>query len=73
MLRRFKGGARSSWVPLASTRNARSRCSSVAGRLPVATDAIGMGLNMDVSHVAFAEFREIRRPPGRRLTIAEMA
>ena len=27
----------------------------------VATDAIGMGLNMDVDHVAFAGAREIRR------------
>ena len=29
----------------------------------VATDAIGMGLNMDVDHVAFAAPRQVRRPP----------
>ena len=29
----------------------------------VATDAIGMGLNMDVAHVAFAGLRQVRRPP----------
>ena len=28
----------------------------------VATDAIGMGLNMDLDHVAFAKLVEIRRP-----------
>ena len=28
----------------------------------VATDAIGMGLNMDLDHVAFARAREVRRP-----------
>ena len=28
----------------------------------VATDAIGMGLNMDVGHVAFAGLRQVRRP-----------
>ena len=29
----------------------------------VATDAIGMGLNMDVDHVAFAATGQVRRPP----------
>ena len=29
----------------------------------VATDAIGMGLNMDVDHVAFASAGQVRRPP----------
>ena len=29
----------------------------------VATDAIGMGLNMDVDHVAFAGLAQVRRPP----------
>ena len=39
----------------------------------VATDAIGMGLNMDVDHVAFAELAKFdgRRP--RRLTPPELA
>ena len=33
----------------------------------VATDAIGMGLNLDVDHVAFAGDAQIRRPPASRL------
>ena len=28
----------------------------------VATDAIGMGLNLDVAHVAFAGLQQVRRP-----------
>ena len=28
----------------------------------VATDAIGMGLNLDVAHVAFAVAAQVRRP-----------
>ncbi|MBA3837843.1 MAG: helicase [Zymomonas sp.] len=39
----------------------------------VATDAIGMGLNMDVAHVAFASLRKFDGHRQRRLTIAEMA
>jgi len=39
----------------------------------VATDAIGMGLNMDVSHVAFAGLEKFDGRRDRRLTIAEMA
>ncbi len=30
----------------------------------VATDAIGMGLNMDVAHVAFAWLAQVRRAAG---------
>src|SRR5213076_2645254 len=37
------------------------------------TDAIGMGLNMDVSHVAFAGLEKFDGRRQRRLTIAEMA
>jgi ATP-dependent RNA helicase SUPV3L1/SUV3 len=29
----------------------------------VATDAIGMGLNLDIKHVAFSGLRKVRRPP----------
>ena len=39
----------------------------------VATDAIGMGLNMDVTHVAFAGLEKFDGRRDRRLTIAEMA
>jgi ATP-dependent RNA helicase SUPV3L1/SUV3 len=39
----------------------------------VATDAIGMGLNMDVAHVAFASLRKFDGRRQRRLTVAEMA
>ena len=39
----------------------------------VATDAIGMGLNMDVNHVAFAGLRKFDGHRPRRLTAAEIA
>ncbi len=39
----------------------------------VATDAIGMGLNMDVAHVAFAGLDKFDGRRERRLTIPEMA
>src|SRR3546814_13427267 len=39
----------------------------------VATDAIGMGLNMDVDHVAFAEDAKFDGRMPRKLTPAELA
>src|SRR3546814_16096769 len=39
----------------------------------VATDAIGMGLNLDVRHVAFASLQKFDGRRLRRLTVAEMA
>jgi ATP-dependent RNA helicase SUPV3L1/SUV3 len=39
----------------------------------VATDAIGMGLNMDVTHVAFAGLEKFDGRRNRRLSVAEMA
>ncbi len=39
----------------------------------VATDAIGMGLNMDLDHVAFARLAKFDGRSPRRLTIAEIA
>jgi ATP-dependent RNA helicase SUPV3L1/SUV3 len=39
----------------------------------VATDAIGMGLNMDVDHVAFARLTKFDGHQARRLTAAEIA
>ena len=39
----------------------------------VATDAIGMGLNMDVNHVAFAGLQKFDGHRPRRLTAPEIA
>src|SRR4029079_2799197 len=39
----------------------------------VATDAIGMGLNLDVTHVAFAGLSKFDGVRNRRLTTTEMA
>jgi ATP-dependent RNA helicase SUPV3L1/SUV3 len=39
----------------------------------VATDAIGMGLNLDIDHVAFADLRKFDGREGRELEPAEMA
>ena len=75
MLRRFRGGAAVVMGALSpATRNAQ-----VAMFQPgevdylVATDAIGMGLNMDVAHVAFAGLEKFDGRRDRRLTVAEMA
>ena len=83
-LRRLRGGCAVvmgalSPAPQCSGRDVsgRSRMLSKSGMKVdskiVATDAIGMGLNLDVHHVAFAglaKFDGVRR---RRLTVAEMA
>src|ERR1700741_3953127 len=75
MLRRFKGGAAVVMGALSpATRNAQVVMFQ-RGEVDylVATDAIGMGLNMDVSHVAFAGLEKFDGRRDRRLTIAEMA
>jgi ATP-dependent RNA helicase SUPV3L1/SUV3 len=75
MLRRFKGGAAVVMGALSpSTRNAQVGMFQ-RGEVDylVATDAIGMGLNMDVTHVAFAGLDKFDGRRDRRLTIAEMA
>ncbi len=74
-IRRQRGGAAVVLGALSPrTRNAQVAMYQ-AGEVDylVATDAIGMGLNMDVDHVAFAELAKFdgRRP--RRLTAAEIA
>jgi ATP-dependent RNA helicase SUPV3L1/SUV3 len=75
MLRRFKGGA----AVVMGALSPATRNSQVAmfqrGEVDylVATDAIGMGLNMDVTHVAFAGLEKFDGRRDRRLTIAEMA
>ena len=75
MLRRFKGGAAVVMGALSpATRNAQVAMFQ-RGEVDylVATDAIGMGLNMDVTHVAFAGLEKFDGHRDRRLTISEMA
>jgi ATP-dependent RNA helicase SUPV3L1/SUV3 len=75
MLRRLRGGAAVVMGSLSPrTRNAQVAMFQ-AGEVDylVATDAIGMGLNMDVAHVAFASLRKFDGRKSRRLTVAEMA
>lgn len=75
MLRRFRGGAAVVMGALSpATRNAQVAMFE-RGEVDylVATDAIGMGLNMDVVHVAFAGLEKFDGRRDRRLTIAEMA
>jgi ATP-dependent RNA helicase SUPV3L1/SUV3 len=75
MLRRMRGGAAVVMGVLSPrTRNAQVAMYQ-AGEVDylVATDAIGMGLNMDVSHVAFAGLSKFDGRRRRRLSIAEMA
>jgi ATP-dependent RNA helicase SUPV3L1/SUV3 len=75
MLRRMRGGAAVVMGALSPrTRNAQVAMYQ-AGEVDylVATDAIGMGLNMDVAHVAFAGLGKFDGRRRRRLTPAEMA
>ncbi|SMF63225.1 helicase-related protein [Allosphingosinicella indica] len=75
MLRRTRGGAAVVMGALSPrTRNAQVTMYQ-AGEVDylVATDAIGMGLNMDVAHVAFAGLSKFDGRRRRRLTVAEMA
>lgn len=74
-LRRLRGGAAVVMGALSPrTRNAQVAMFQ-AGEVDylVATDAIGMGLNMDVAHVAFAGLHKFDGRRRRRLTVAEMA
>ena len=75
MLRRFRGGAAVVMGALSpQTRNAQVALYQ-SGEVDylVATDAIGMGLNLDVQHVAFAGLSKYDGQRHRRLTSAEMA
>ena len=75
MLRRHKGGAAVVMGALSPrTRNAQVELYQ-SGEVDylVATDAIGMGLNMDISHVAFAALSKFDGRRHRRLATAEMA
>jgi ATP-dependent RNA helicase SUPV3L1/SUV3 len=75
MLRRQKGGA----AVVMGSLSPRTRNAQVAlyqsGEVDylVATDAIGMGLNMDIAHVAFASLGKFDGKRQRRLHLAEMA
>ncbi|GAA4770350.1 hypothetical protein GCM10023219_16160 [Stakelama sediminis] len=74
-LRRLRGGAAVVMGALSPhTRNAQVAMFQ-AGEVDylVATDAIGMGLNLDVTHVAFAGLSKFDGKRRRRLTVAEMA
>ena len=74
-LRRFRGGAAVVMGALSpATRNAQVAMFQ-RGEVDylVDTDAIGMGLNMDVAHVAFAGLEKFDGRRDRRLSIAEMA
>lgn len=75
MLRRLRGGAAVVMGALSPrTRNAQvAMFQSGEVDYLVATDAIGMGLNMDVAHVAFAGLAKFDGRRRRRLTLAEMA
>ncbi len=74
-IRRMRGGAAVVMGALSPrTRNAQVQMFQ-SGEVDylVATDAIGMGLNLDVQHVAFASLRKFDGRRQRRLTVAEMA
>ncbi len=75
MLRRFRGGAAVVMGALSpETRNRQVELfQSREVDYIVATDAIGMGLNLDVTHVAFASLSKYDGRRQRRLTPAEMA
>ncbi|HEY6868181.1 MAG TPA: helicase-related protein [Novosphingobium sp.] len=75
MLRRFRGGAAVVMGALSPETRNRQVAMFQAGEVDylVATDAIGMGLNLDVGHVAFAGLSKFDGVRQRRLTTAEMA
>jgi ATP-dependent RNA helicase SUPV3L1/SUV3 len=75
LLRRLRGGAAVVMGALSPrTRNAQVEMFQ-SGEVDylVATDAIGMGLNLDIQHIAFAGLSKFDGNRTRRLTIAEMA
>ncbi|MCV0383267.1 MAG: helicase [Erythrobacter sp.] len=75
MLRRFRGGAAVVMGALSpETRNRQVELfQNGEVEYIVATDAIGMGLNLDVTHVAFAGLTKFDGVRTRRLDPAEMA
>ncbi len=75
MLRRFRGGAAVVMGALSPETRNRQVAMFQSGEVDyiVATDAIGMGLNLDVTHVAFAGLTKFDGRRQRRLLPAEMA
>ena len=75
MLRRFRGGAAVVMGGLSPETRNRQVALFQSGEVDyiVATDAIGMGLNLDVAHVAFAGLTKFDGLRQRRLAPAEMA
>ncbi|MCL4672946.1 MAG: helicase [Sphingomonadaceae bacterium] len=75
MLRRFRGGAAVVMGALSPETRNRQVALFQSGEVDyiVATDAIGMGLNLDVAHVAFAGLTKFDGKRQRRLIPAEMA
>ncbi len=75
MLRRFRGGAAVVMGALSPETRNRQVALYQAGEVDylVATDAIGMGLNLDIDHVAFAGLSKFDGQRQRRLTTTEMA
>ncbi|MBC2664526.1 helicase [Novosphingobium flavum] len=75
MLRRFRGGAAVVMGALSPETRNRQVALFQSGEVDylVATDAIGMGLNLDVTHVAFAGLSKFDGVRNRRLTPMEMA
>lgn len=75
MLRRFRGGAAVVMGALSPETRNKQVALYQSGEVDylVATDAIGMGLNLDIGHVAFAGLSKFDGVRQRRLTTAEMA
>ena len=75
MLRRFRGGAAVVMGALSPETRNKQVALFQNGEVDyiVATDAIGMGLNLDVTHVAFAGLTKFDGVRTRRLVPAEMA
>ncbi len=75
MLRRFRGGAAVVMGALSPETRNRQVALYQSGEVDylVATDAVGMGLNLDVQHVAFAGLSKFDGVRQRRLFPAEMA
>ncbi len=74
-LRRFRGGAAVVMGALSPETRNKQVAMFQAGEVDyiVATDAIGMGLNLDLDHVAFAALSKFDGNRKRRLTPSEMA
>ena len=75
LLRRFRGGAAVVMGAMSPETRNRQVALYQSGEVDylVATDAIGMGLNLDLNHVAFAGLSKYDGQRQRRLTPAEMA